>query len=112
MEKILWEKKRMIKKVALIDEVNENGLKVEVDGEEILLLKIKDEVFAINNLCSHQEKELYGGEVDGYTITCPHHGAKFDLKTGKVLSMPAVEDIKIYKVILKDGEVFVESENG
>ncbi len=102
----------MIKKVALIDEIKENGLKVEVDGEEILLIKNGDEIFAISNLCSHQEKEMSGGKIEGDAFICPHHGARFDLKTGKVLSMPAVEDIKIYKVILKDGAVFIESENG
>ena len=101
MVKNFIERRKMsnYKKIASYDEIGQKGLKIEIDGEEILLVKDGETVYAISNICSHQEKELW---------VCPHHGARFDLRTGEPLSMPAVEGIKTYKVKIVDKDVFVE----
>lgn len=98
-------------KVANIDEIKEGGLKVDFNGEEVLLIKKGNEVYAVSNICTHQEKELLGGTIEGDSIVCPHHGARFDLKTGKPLSIIALSELKTYKVTLKEKEVFLEEVN-
>lgn len=96
------------KKIANYDEIGKEGLKVEIDDEEILLVKDGENVYAISNICSHQEKELFSGSLENGAWVCPHHGARFDLITGESLSMPAVEGIKTYKVKIINKDVFIE----
>lgn len=97
-------------KVAEIEKLKNGILKTEIEGEEILLIREKDSIYAINNLCSHQEKELVTGFLENGAWVCPHHGARFDIKTGEALSMPAVEGIKTYNVKISGGEIFIEME--
>lgn len=80
-------------------------LLVEIDGNVIVLFCISDHYYAIDNLCSHEDNELEEGDLEGYELTCPHHGARFDIRTGKALSLPAVADINSYPVRIKDGQV-------
>lgn len=97
-------------KVSKADDIGPEGLAVTVGGEPVLLVKKGDEIFAIANVCSHQEMELRGGELEGGSWVCPHHGARFGLGDGRALSMPAVDDIKVYRVTLENGDVLVEEE--
>ncbi|MFT5881470.1 MAG: 3-phenylpropionate/trans-cinnamate dioxygenase ferredoxin subunit [Moritella sp.] len=71
---------------------------VDLRGNSLLLVNVAGELYAIENMCSHDGGELSGGEVCGSEITCPRHGARFDIKTGAVLSAPAFEDIETYPV--------------
>jgi 3-phenylpropionate/trans-cinnamate dioxygenase ferredoxin subunit len=59
---------------------------------------VGDEVFATSNICSHAYAELSDGEVKGFVIECWLHGADFDLRTGKALTLPAIEPIETYRV--------------
>jgi 3-phenylpropionate/trans-cinnamate dioxygenase ferredoxin component len=95
-------------KVARKSDIGSAGLDINVGGEEILLIKDGDEILALSNICSHQEKELAGGLIEDNAWVCPHHGARFELRTGKALSMPAVEDIRSYSVKCEGDEVFIE----
>jgi nitrite reductase/ring-hydroxylating ferredoxin subunit len=72
-------------KVARLAEIHERrGMLVTVDGEEIALFKCDGEVHAISNVCAHQHfSMLHKGEVDGCIVTCPMHGWKYDMRTGK-----------------------------
>lgn len=97
-------------KVARIDDIGNEGLAVSVGEEPVLLVRKGGEVFAISNVCSHQEMELRGGETEGEAWICPHHGARFGLRDGAALSMPAVDDIKVFRVKLENGDVLVEEE--
>lgn len=78
---------------------------VEIDGNPIVVFNIAGQLFAIADLCSHDDGPLGEGDLDGYEISCPRHGAEFDVRTGKVLSLPAYVDIPAYPVRVKDGEI-------
>lgn len=69
---------------------------LEVEHRSIVMLNIAGKIFAIDDVCSHDNGPVGDGELEGETIICPRHGAKFDLATGKVLRLPAVEDIAAY----------------
>lgn len=93
--------------IASLEEIKDKKL-VRVDNDlEILLVRIKDSVFAVENRCSHDEKTLSDGKIIEKTIECRYHGAKFDLETGKALKMPAVTPINIFKTKIENGKIFV-----
>lgn len=77
----------------------------EIDGQPIVLVHQDGEFFAVGDVCTHDDGPLGEGDVEGCQIVCPRHGARFDLRTGKVLSMPAVVDIPAYPVRVNDGWV-------
>jgi 3-phenylpropionate/trans-cinnamate dioxygenase ferredoxin subunit len=93
--------------VAGLDEIGDGGLHAMVGEDEVLLVRCKNKVFAVGYLCSHQDMELEGGHCEADGWVCPHHGARFDLKSGKALSMPAVEGIPTYPVKVEGGRVFI-----
>ena len=78
--------------------VSGKSLKIEVDGDPVCVTRVGDEVFATSNICSHAYAELSDGEVKGFVIECWLHGADFDVRTGKALTLPAVEAIETYRV--------------
>ncbi len=71
---------------------------IEVEGRSVVLFNIAGELFAIADVCSHDDGPVGEGELEGFAITCPRHGAQFDVRSGKVLQMPAVVDIPAYPV--------------
>ena len=90
--------------VARLDEIGEGGrLLFEIDGLPMALFMIADEIFAIADVCSHDDGPLAEGEIEGHEVICPRHGAHFDLRTGQAISLPAVVDIPAYPVRV-DGE--------
>jgi 3-phenylpropionate/trans-cinnamate dioxygenase ferredoxin subunit len=80
---------------------------VEIDGLAIAVFRVGEAVFAISDLCSHDDGPVAEGELDGKTIICPRHGAVFELATGKALTLPAVVDIPAYPVRIVKDEVQV-----
>ncbi len=95
-------------RVASVSEIPAGGrLSILVDDTPALLIWSGTELFAIEDVCSHDGQPLTNGPVDNCSIICPRHGAKFDLRTGKPLCMPAIEPIETYEVQIRDGEVFV-----
>ncbi|MCJ7567358.1 MAG: non-heme iron oxygenase ferredoxin subunit [Anaerolineales bacterium] len=94
--------------VASEDELG-NGQRIllEIDGQAIALFNIAGELFAIADVCSHDDGPLAEGELEAYEIECPRHGAHFDLRTGKVLTLPAVVDIPAYPVRVVEGDVLI-----
>jgi 3-phenylpropionate/trans-cinnamate dioxygenase ferredoxin subunit len=82
-----------------------SALKVEVEGQDIALVRCDEGVFAIGNRCSHADVDLSEGEVDGCALECWLHGSQFDLRTGRPLSLPALEPVPTYRVdIVGDGD--------
>ena len=82
-------------------------LLVEIDGEPLVVFNIAGQFFAIADLCSHDNGPLGDGDLDGDEIVCPRHGARFDVHSGKALSLPAVEAIPAYPVRVVDGQIEV-----
>lgn len=80
---------------------------LELDGEPMVIFNIAGEMYAIADVCSHDDGPVGEGELHDYEIDCPRHGASFDVRTGKVLSLPAIVDIPAYPVRVVDGEVQV-----
>jgi len=94
--------------VAATSEIEEDGqMFVELDGEDILLVKHDGEYHAVAYLCSHAEFSLEGGSLQNGCITCPYHGAEFSLTSGEALAAPAYEPIKVYPVRVADGVISV-----
>lgn len=78
-------------------------------GEEICLVRVGDAVYAMENRCTHAEFALSDGDmVDDFVIECALHGAQFDVRTGKVLELPATDDLPCYEVKVEDGAVWVK----
>lgn len=97
--------------VAAVDDVKEGQqMHVELDGEQILLCNHQGEYYAIAYYCSHAEFPLDGGSMTNHCITCPYHGAEFDMRDGSVLSPPAFEGIKTYGVKVENNTIAVSSE--
>jgi 3-phenylpropionate/trans-cinnamate dioxygenase ferredoxin subunit len=86
---------------------NGERLALDIDGQAIVVFNIAGEYFAIADVCSHDEAPVGEGELSGLEIECPRHGARFDLRTGKALCLPAVVDIPAYPVRLTAGELQV-----
>ncbi len=86
-------------KVAQQSDLEEGELlPLEVDGEPVCLAKVEGAVYAFTDDCTHIGGPLNEGELDGGVLTCPWHGAQFDVRTGKVLRGPARQDIQTYPV--------------
>ena len=91
----------------LNDIPNHGQLAVIVLDTPVLLFRHDDKVFALDDVCTHTGDALAGGEVDGFVVTCPWHGAQFDIRTGKNLRMPALWSIRDFcgsGRILHEGE--------
>lgn len=93
--------------VAYVDDLpNGERLFIEIDEEPIVIFNIGGAYFAIGDVCSHDDGPLGDGEFEGeYQIACPRHGARFDVRTGEALTLPAVEDIPAFPVRVVDGEI-------
>lgn len=95
-----------------VGEVNElapgAGKAVEVGGQQIALFNIGGTFYAIGNACSHRGGSLSEGAVEGDKVTCPLHGAQFDVTTGKNLTPPAPGEVPSYKVRLEGNDVQIE----
>lgn len=96
-------------KVAKTDEVSPGQARlVEVGGKEIALFNVAGSFHAIDNNCTHVGGPLCEGEINGVEVTCPWHGAAFDVTTGQVLGPPAGEPVSRYNVRVEGSEVEIE----
>ncbi|HLZ62336.1 MAG TPA: non-heme iron oxygenase ferredoxin subunit [Ktedonosporobacter sp.] len=95
-------------KVADLAELEEGSLfPIEVDGEPICLARVNGTVYAFTDNCTHISGPLNEGELEGCKLTCPWHGAQFDVRTGKVLRGPARQDILTYPVKIEEESVLI-----
>jgi 3-phenylpropionate/trans-cinnamate dioxygenase ferredoxin subunit len=81
---------------------------VYVKGREIALFNVDGQLFALDNSCTHEDLPLDEGEISGFELTCPWHGAKFDLRTGEVLAPPAYEAIARYSLRVTGTDIEIE----
>jgi len=81
---------------------------VELSGKQIALFNVDDKYYAIDDTCTHRGGSLAEGTVDGNEVTCPLHGATFDITNGKVTGEPAEDDVKGYHVIVEGEDIKIE----
>jgi metal-sulfur cluster biosynthetic enzyme/nitrite reductase/ring-hydroxylating ferredoxin subunit len=91
----------------LTDLAATDRLLVEVDDRIVALFKVGGEIFCIDDVCTHDGGPLSDGKLDDHTIACPRHGAKFDIRTGKALTMPATVDTVAHDVKIEGDTIFV-----
>ena len=95
-------------KVATPDDVGEGEMyAIDVDGEPVCLTRVEGQIYAFTDNCTHISGPLNDGELEGCVITCPWHGAQFDVRTGKVLRGPARQDLYTYPVKVEDNAIFI-----
>ena len=95
--------------VARVDEIPENGKQVVVRGELVGLYRAGDDVFAISDICTHEETYLTEGEFDSddMEVECPLHGSRFDVRDGSVRILPATKPVTTYEVRIEGDQVLV-----
>ncbi len=87
------------------------SIRVKVGDVAIAIVRTPNgDVKALDDKCSHGEISISEGFIDNETIECWAHGAKFDLNTGKPLSLPAYEPVATYEVLIENGDIFLEIE--
>ncbi|GAC1353257.1 MAG: non-heme iron oxygenase ferredoxin subunit [Polyangiales bacterium] len=95
--------------VAHKSEIPEGTTKrVDIDGVAVLLCHVASEIYAIEDVCSHDGGALDQGELEECRIMCPRHGAYFDVRTGVALTLPAILPVPTYRVRVEDDAIFVE----
>ena len=78
---------------------NGERINIEIDEHTITVFNIANKYFAIADVCSHDNQSLEDGDIENeFEIICPRHGAKFDIRNGKVLALPANQDIPAYPI--------------
>jgi 3-phenylpropionate/trans-cinnamate dioxygenase ferredoxin subunit len=85
-----------------------HGTQVSLEGKILAVFNLEGKFYAIDDTCTHAGGSLAEGPVAGTVVTCPWHGATFDIVTGAVLSDPAYEGVNAYKVKLEGDDVLVE----
>jgi 3-phenylpropionate/trans-cinnamate dioxygenase ferredoxin component len=95
-------------KVAGRNELPIGGKKLaEVDGRAIALFNVDGTYYAIDDVCTHDGGPLAEGDLEGCQIRCPRHGARFDVRTGKALCLPAFEPVTTHRIELRGDDLFV-----
>jgi 3-phenylpropionate/trans-cinnamate dioxygenase ferredoxin subunit len=108
--------------VSEIDELKNGTMKsVNVAGRQILLARVGDKYYAVDNLCPHMKGNLSQGKLEGTVVTCPLHGSQFDISNGQVVrwlkgglmskvgkAIKPSKDLTVYNVKVEDGKVLVE----
>lgn len=80
-------------------------LVVGIDDVWIVIFNIDGAYYAVEDMCTHEEYELSGGALDGYTLECPKHGACYDVRSGAVLAPPALIPVRTFEVRVVGDEV-------
>ncbi|MDR3618517.1 MAG: non-heme iron oxygenase ferredoxin subunit [Paludisphaera borealis] len=96
-------------KAASRSELAPGGKKLlDVDGRAIALFRVNDDTYyAIDDVCTHDGGPLAEGDLEGVEIECPRHGARFDVRTGKVLRFPAIEPVAVHEVELRGDDIYI-----
>lgn len=96
-------------RVAKVSDVSDPGRRlVEVDDRLVVLFHVGGDFFAIDDVCTHDGGPLGEGELEGYEVACPRHGARFDIRDGRALAMPATRPTAAHRVKVEGEDVFVK----
>ncbi len=92
--------------VAKVSEIPPGGrISLVFDEQAVLVFRIGDDFYAVEDVCSHDGQPLTDGPLEGFAVECPRHGARFDVRSGRPLCMPAVEPIATFEVQVENGDV-------
>lgn len=80
---------------------------VEAGEQRLAICNVAGRIYAIDDICTHDGGPLGEGQLIGEEIECPRHGARFDVRTGQVTHMPAVQPVKTYQVEQQNGDLYV-----
>ena len=95
-------------KVAKVSDIPDPGKQLlEVEDSLVVLVHLDGQFYCIDDVCTHDGGPLGEGQLCDHAIACPRHGAKFDIRTGKPLSMPATEATVTHEVRLEGKDVYV-----
>ena len=98
-------------KVAKLSDVPPGRIRVvELEEEDVALCNVDGEIYALVNVCTHDEGPLGEGYLLGDEIECPRHGARFDVRTGEVKTLPAIIPIPTLEVRIYGDDIWVEVE--
>lgn len=88
--------------------ISSQKLSLEIKDHYIVLVHLEGAVFCLDDVCTHDGGPLGEGEIDGNCLVCPRHGAKFDIRTGEAVLMPATEPTAIHEVRVDGDQVYVK----
>jgi 3-phenylpropionate/trans-cinnamate dioxygenase ferredoxin subunit len=108
--------------VSKIDELKDGTMRaVRAAGREILLARVGDKYYAVDNRCPHRKGDLSQGKLEGTVVTCPLHGSQFDISNGQVVrwlkgglmskvsrALKMSKDLAVYNVKVENGKVLIE----
>lgn len=95
-------------KVATVSSIPDPGRAVvEVDDRVVALFHVGGSFYCIDDVCTHDGGPLGDGPIDGFQIICPRHGARFDMRTGQALTMPATQPATVHEVRVEGDDVLV-----
>jgi 3-phenylpropionate/trans-cinnamate dioxygenase ferredoxin component len=83
--------------------------RVVVNSSEILLCNVAGNIYAIEDVCTHDGGPLDQGELEGECVICPRHGATFDVRTGDALTLPAVLPVMTYSVNVEGDDIYIDA---
>lgn len=90
-------------------EIPDGGMQlVEVDDRLVIVFNVQGDFYCIDDVCTHDGGPLSEGEIEGCQISCPRHGAKFDVRNGEALTMPATQPTGSHEVKLDAGNIYVK----
>lgn len=81
---------------------------VAVDRERVLLVNVDGAFYALNDVCGHRRAPLSRGRLEGHVVECPRHFARFDVRTGQLLSGPVAEDVPTHEVRVEGDVIYVK----
>lgn len=98
--------------VAKEGDIAPGGFKLTRVGDlELAVFNLEGRLCCIEDLCTHDGGNLVEGDLEGRVVTCPRHGAQFDICTGEALTLPAVASTPVHAVRVQDGNIEVEVED-
>lgn len=97
-------------KVCNVNDIAEGErLWFEFEEETLVIFKVGGKFYAIADVCTHDGGPLEDGELEGYEVECPRHGARFDIRSGDAVRFPAVTPVPCYRTRVEGDELYVEA---
>jgi 3-phenylpropionate/trans-cinnamate dioxygenase ferredoxin subunit len=95
-------------RVASVSSIPDPGRMIlEIEDRMVVLFHVGGMFYCIDDVCTHDGGPLGNGPLEGHQVACPRHGARFDIRTGKALTMPATESAAVHEVNVEGNDVFV-----